>query len=503
MKIIVGKNDLATIYPEIAKEASGWDPSSFTTGSNLIKLWNCKKKHQYLLSIKNRVKGSGCPYCSNQKVLSGFNDLATTHPELAAEADGWDPTKVIAGTNKKLAWRCKQDHRWKSLVNSRSSQSRGCPVCVNQKVLSGFNDLATTHPELAAEADGWDPTKVIAGSHKRLKWKCKLGHVWESTGTERIRNGSCPICNNQKVLSGFNDLATTHPELAAEANGWDPTKVIAGSHKRLKWKCKLGHVWVSTVNRRMNGRSCHVCVNQKVLSGFNDLATTHPELAAEANGWDPTEVIAGTGKKLDWKCKQGHLWNSVVNSRIASPGCPVCANQKVLSGFNDLATTHPELAAEANGWDPTKVIAGTNKKFEWRCQQGHIWSAQSSNRVQGRGCPSCAKSGFDPNKESYVYFLLHPVWELYQIGITNFPDNRLKSHSKNGFELLELRGPMNGHTAQELETALLRYLKSEKADLLPEHIAGKFDGYSESWTIDSYKVNNLKELIDKASEAGF
>ena len=55
----------------------------------------------------------------------------------------------------------------------------------------------------------------------------------------------------------------------------------------------------------------------------------------------------------------------------------------------------------------------------------------------------------------------------------------------------------------ELERAILRFLKAKKANLSPEHIAGKFDGYSESWTIDSYKVNNLKELIDKASEAGF
>jgi hypothetical protein len=80
---------------------------------------------------------------------------------------------------------------------------------------------------------------------------------------------------------------------------------------------------------------------------------------------------------------------------------------------------------------------------------------------------------------------------------------RIKQHKKIGFELIELRGPIDGQKAQELETALLRYLKSQKADLSPDHVAGKFDGYSESWTIDSYKVNNLKELIDKASEAGF
>jgi predicted GIY-YIG superfamily endonuclease len=99
--------------------------------------------------------------------------------------------------------------------------------------------------------------------------------------------------------------------------------------------------------------------------------------------------------------------------------------------------------------------------------------------------------------------LIQPNWEIYQIGITNDFQERFKRHKKNKFELLELRGPMDGHTAQELETAILRYLKRQKADLSPEHIAGKFDGYTESWTMDSYKVNNLKELIDKASEAGF
>ena len=86
---------------------------------------------------------------------------------------------------------------------------------------------------------------------------------------------------------------------------------------------------------------------------------------------------------------------------------------------------------------------------------------------------------------------------------SQIPEDRLNQHKRNGFELLELRGPMDGHTAQELETGLLRYLKSQKADLSPDHVAGKFDGYSESWTMDSYKVGNLKELIDKASEAGF
>ena len=234
------------------------------------------------------------------------------------------------------------------------------------------------------------------------------------------------------------------------------------------------------------------------------LAETHPELAKEAYGWDPTSVTYGFGESLEWKCVRGHLWKQTPNSRSSQKsGCPFCSNQKVLKGFNDLTTTNPELAKEAYGWDPKTIIAGSGKKLAWICSDGHIWKAKVNSRNLGSDCPSCAVTGFDPNKSGYLYFLIQPKWEIYQIGITNVPEERLARHKRNSFELLELRGPMDGHTAQELETAILRYLKNKKADLSPDHVAGKFDGYSESWTIDSFQINSLKELIDKASEAGY
>ena len=95
--------------------------------------------------------------------------------------------------------------------------------------------------------------------------------------------------------------------------------------------------------------------------GINDLATLHPELAKEADGWDPSQVIAGTGKKLPWKCKEGHTWIATGYNRINGKGCPYCANRKAWSGFNDLATLYPELAKEADGWDPRTIIPGTSK----------------------------------------------------------------------------------------------------------------------------------------------
>ena len=504
--VLEGFNDLATTHPEIAKEAYGWDPKTVVAGSGKKFQWKCKKSHVWISSVDNRVsRVRGCPICSNRIAFSGFNDLASVHPELAKQAHGWDPKTVVAGSSKKLEWKCDKGHLWFATIHNRSGNKSNCPVCVNQKTLIGFNDLATTHPEIAKEAYGWDPKTVIAGTNKKLNWICSLGHIYRTKGSDRLLNKNCPYCANQKIMVGYNDLSTTYPELAKQAHGWDPKTVVAGSSKKLEWKCDKGHLWFATGSSRSKRNSgCPFCSNNSVLESFNDLASLYPHLAKQAHGWDPKTVIAGSRKRLEWKCEKGHTWFATVDSRVSkNTECPVCTNRIVKVDFNDLATTHPQLAKQAHGWDPKTVVAGSGKRLEWKCEKGHIWKTTLNHRTNDRNCPSCSTTGFDPNQNGYVYFLIQPIWEIFQIGITNFPDDRLKSHKKNGFALLDLRGPMDGHTAQELETSLLRYLKSQKADLSPDHVAGKFDGYSESWTIDSYQVNNLKELIDKASEAGF
>lgn len=81
-------------------------------------------------------------------------------------------------------------------------------------------------------------------------------------------------------------------------------------------------------------------------------------------------------KKVWWLCEKGHEWTAVIHSRANGTKCPICTNTKVLNGFNDLATTHPQLTKE---WHPTKNIdilptqisAGSNKKVWWLCEKGH------------------------------------------------------------------------------------------------------------------------------------
>ena len=433
--------------------------------------------------------------------------LSVTNPDLATMAFGWSPALVSHGSRQKLEWVCAFGHHtFQSPRDKISSNSKlNCKICSGQEVQIGTNDLQTTDPEIAAQAYEWDPQTVTRGSNKKKKWICPDGHIYESVIANRTLSGvKCRICGNQIVQKGFNDLASKNPEIALEADGWDASKFVFGSTQRKNWKCKNEHKWVATIVGRTQGnKKCPYCTNSKTWPGFNDLATTHPHLIDEADGWDPTQVHAGTNKKLGWVCKNGHQWQASGTSRSAeNTGCPVCKNRIVKIGFNDLKTTHPELSKEAFGWDPQSVVSGNNQKFKWKCQNGHTWTAGIVNRAHGKetSCPTCAKFGYDVNSEAFLYFLSHPRWRMLQIGITNVPDSRLPKHKKNGWELVEIRGPIDGLLAREWESAILRMLEAKGADLSNGKIAGKFDGYSEAWSKSTFEVKSIKELMRLTEE---
>jgi hypothetical protein len=278
---------------------------------------------------------------------------------------------------------------------------------------------------------------------------------------------------------------------------------MAGSDKKKQWICSLGHTWlVSPEARTYKNSGCPICSNRQVLTGFNDLETRFPDIAKDADGWDPKIIGAGNNKKFPWKCSRGHSWETSPEQRtgLKRSGCPICSNKKLLIGFNDLATRYPELAKEADGWDPTTIISGHTKK-KWKCAEGHKWSSDVLSRTtRNIGCPSCAKFGFDPNKNGYLYFLNHPTWEMLQIGITNTPKNRLNDHEILGWEIIEVRGPMDGHLTQKWERAILRMLKKQGADLANSNIAGKYSGYSEAWSKSKFKAKSLKELMKMTEE---
>lgn len=431
--------------------------------------------------------------------------LADTHPEIAKEANGWDPSLIAPKSDKKLQWKCDLGHSFEARVANRTNLGSGCPYCSGNKVLPGFNDLLTRFPDIAREADGWDPSTVTPGTGKAHPWICENGHRWVVAPNQRTtRNGTgCPFCSHNQVLPGVNDLQTLFPKIAREADGWDPRQVAAKSGQKKNWVCVIGHRWNATPADRSRGDGCPYCGGKRVLAGFNDLSTTHPDLASEAFDWDPRTVNFGSNKSRKWMCGLGHTWNATPNTRTNnSSGCPYCSNRYVLAGFNDLATTHPDVACEAYGWDPSTLLPGSNRRVKWKCRVDHIWTVSPGSRTGkgGTGCPTCAPIGFDPNKDAWLYSLDHEEWGLLQIGITNDPETRISKHKRLGWDVVELRGPMDGHLVQDWETAILRHIKKQGGKFADKIGIEPFDGYSESWLKESFSFGSFKEIMEKVDE---
>ncbi len=493
-KLVPGENDLATLFPEVAKQADGWDPSSVSRGSAKSKKWKCLHGHVYTARVRDRTppNNQGCPYCSGKRVLSGVNDLATLFPELAEQALGWNPKEVRPGSEKKYQWKCAEGHTWLAKVCDRTTPAKrtGCPYCSGRKAVLGVNDLATLFPEVAKEADGWDPVGVKPGSDKNQPWRCELGHRWKAQVNSRTppRSTGCPYCSGLRVVSGATDLATLFPKVALLADGWDPKAVTAKNRQKKKWRCVQGHQWEAQVGDLTRGGDCPYCRNHKVLPGFNDLERAFPELAKEAFGWDAKYVLPGSGKKLKWQCRLGHTWLASPVSRTSTKtGCPYCAGFTVLKGFNDLATVNPELAKEADGWDPSTVTPGSDKVRQWRCNEGHTWKTKVSTRSKGKGCPDCAKPGFKPGLEAWFYLLERPGEQ--QFGVTNELDVRLAAHARYGWLVVEVTGPHPGKTVLATEAKLKRWLKKE---------VGLVPGKHENWLTTKLEVRSLAELKQKS-----
>ena len=206
-----------------------------------------------------------------------------------------------------------------------------------------------------------------------------------------------------------------------EKNTIDVTIITVGSGKKVWWKCEKGHEWQANVNDRRRGNNCPYCSGKRPIVGYNDLETLYYEIAMEWNcekngDKRPNQYCAHSGKKVWWKCKNGHEWQATIDSRTRNGnGCPYCAGQRVIFGENDLVTKVPELAKqwnyEKNGdLQPEEICYSSGKKVWWKCEKGHEWRVSVNSRyTQKTGCPLCSREYKTSFPEQAILYYLNMV----------------------------------------------------------------------------------------------
>lgn len=194
--VVEGLNDLATLYPEIAtewhaKKNGDKTPNQFMSSANKYFWWQCATGHAWRATINKRTSaGRNCPYCSNQKVLTGYNDLESFFPDIAVE---WHPIlngdktprDVVPGSNKKYWWVCGQGHEYLNSVSARTARGIGCPQCSSG---GGFDSTSTAFIYLI-ESPHFGARKIgIANTSSGRLEKYSKAH-WEVVFTAHHKSG--------------------------------------------------------------------------------------------------------------------------------------------------------------------------------------------------------------------------------------------------------------------------------------------------------------------------
>ena len=276
-------------------------------------------------------------------------------------------------------------------------------MVANKKFLTDYPYIAK---EWNFQKNKTDIEIISYGSSRNIWWKCVKGHEWQAQIRARTRQkANCPYCTGL-YASKENNLSICYPELVKSEWCFEknkktsPFEVTIKSNKKFWWKCKHGHFWKASVYSRTEKKTgCIYCANLKV-SKTNNLKTVSPRIASE---WHPSknhpikpkDVIAKTGKKYWWKCKNGHEWQSSPANRFRR-GCPYCGKHFVTKE-KSLKYKYPELAKEWHpkknvGISPNKIHANSNKKIWWKCKKGHEFLAVVANRHQRNKiskCPQC------------------------------------------------------------------------------------------------------------------
>lgn len=285
----IGENDLASQYPDLAKEFDVKKNKStpqeiIISSTNPDTWWTCAVWHEFQRSVSSRINRSAeCPVCNRTIVVKGVNDFQHAYPVVE---EVWDyeqnertPDRISDRCNEKFYLKCNKGHRYVAALSTLKSNDFQCLVCSNKIIQIGVNSLVDTDYLLSQEFspnEERQPTEFTKTSAYSPLWKCTVcnnDYHWPINDRE-LGDTSCPFCNNRYTKLGVNSLLDTDEELSREYatdNEYDVTRINKDSKTWAYWICPDCHGrYGAYVNEREVGDdSCPYCKNKRALEGVN------------------------------------------------------------------------------------------------------------------------------------------------------------------------------------------------------------------------------------------
>lgn len=171
--------------------------------------------------------------------------------------------------------------------------------------------------------------------------------------------------------------------------------------------------------------------------------------------------------------------------------CPYCSGHRVLIGFNDLWTTHPELAKYlVNSNDGYKYSKGSNVKLYWECENCGELIYQSPNKMTTKKsfCNNC--NNIRSYGEKFISSLLDQLCEVYtKEKKIDWSDNKIYDFYLQEYNcIIETHGKQHYSNSDFSGLGGRTYIEEQENDKYKKELALK-NGIKEYVIIDSRNSN--------------
>lgn len=341
---------------------------------------------------------------------------------------------------------------------------------------------------------GYSKSKYKNNSSK-LIINCEDHGDFEQAPKAHLRGQGCHLCARREQAKRQILTSDEFLSRASKVHGdkYDYSKsTYVSSRVKITIKCSKHGSFKLTANAHLNGQGCKECGtsarDEAMRLTTNEFIKKSMEKHGDRYVYNKS-IYINAKEKIIITCKEHGDFSQEASSHIQGAGCPSCSLDRRASKLMRRNADFINLAHSVHGdiYDYRNVkYIGARRKVEIICKEHGSFMQSAGDHLAGKGCSSCAITGFDKSKEGFTYFLLGELG--VKVGITNKPKQRLQQ--------LKSSTPFDFHLIAKVKTTGAEAMRKEKHYHRKYESAGLtgFDGATE-WL--RYSPELMNEIMNE------
>ena len=308
--------------------------------------------------------------------------------KLAALKEGYCLSDNYINSQTNLIWKCKNGHTWQATY-ANIKNGTWCKICSLEKASMRRRTPIEYFKQYAILKGGICLSNNYENQKTILKFKCDIGHVWEVSGGS-IKGGQtwCSRCAGtykadtaELQVERLNEII----QIAKSHGGECLSDRYINQKTKLKFRCKEGHIWLTTSPVIKKGCWCKRCSSSRANDWKRHTIDTYREIIESKGGKLHTKEFKNSADtKLLVECGKGHQWLAFPGHIKRGLWCRKC-NGSFKHELSDII----RLAESRGGKCLSREYKNDMSKIIWQCAENHIWEATPNNIKRGKWCPTC------------------------------------------------------------------------------------------------------------------